>query len=237
MFLVYLLALSCLGSPVPMASVSVFKSKPVGIVGGHRSQRGRWPWQVSLRIYSYKTTSWVHVCGGSIIHPQWVLTAAHCIQSQDADPALYRIQVGEIYLYKEQELLNTSKIIIHPKFNIFNKRFDLALLKLTTLLTVSNYVCPVSLPKDNSTFNSSDQCWLTGWGNLLENVPLQPPYQLYEVKTPIWDDKTCEQAYRKKMHRKGKTKIIFEDMLCAGTLGQGPCLGDSGGPLVRGCLY
>ncbi|XP_013202478.1 serine protease 28-like [Microtus ochrogaster] len=151
MFLLFFLALFCLGSPVLMASVSVSKSKPVGIVGAHRSQKGRWPWQVSLRTSSYKTGSWEHICGGSTIHPQWVLTAAHCIQRQDADPALYRVEVGEIFLYKEQELLNTSKIIIHPDFNVFNKRFDLALLKLTNLLS-KLFLQEVTRPKPPAHF-------------------------------------------------------------------------------------
>ncbi|XP_028616847.1 serine protease 28-like [Grammomys surdaster] len=227
-----LLALSCLESPMFIASVSVSRSKPMGIVGGHRTSPGRWPWQVSLRIYNYETSSWVHICGGSIIHPQWVLTAAHCIQSQDADPALYRVQVGEVYLYKEQELLNISRIAIHPDYNHFNKRFDVALMQLAALLITSTRVSPVSLPKDSSTFNSTDQCWLAGWGKILQNMPLPPPYQLYEVKIPIQDSKTCKWTYRKKLPDERKNEEIFEDMLCAGTLGRGPCIGDSGGPLV-----
>ncbi|XP_052051218.1 serine protease 28-like [Apodemus sylvaticus] len=234
MFQLLLLALSFLESPVFMASVSVSGSKPVGIVGGHRTPPGRWPWQVSLRTYDYKASSWEHICGGSIISPQWILTAAHCIQSQDADPALFRVQVGEVYLYKEQDLLNISRIILHPDFNQFSKRFDVALMQLTASLVTSTHVSQVSLPNNNSTFNSTDQCWLAGWGNVHKNVALQPPYQLYEVKIPIQDNESCKRAYRKKIPDEPQSVAIFEDMLCAGTLGRGPCFGDSGGPLV--CL-
>lgn len=63
-------------------------------------------------------------------------------------------------------------------------------------------------------------------------MPLWPPYQQYEGKVPIQDDKTCEQVYRKKMHESNKTRIIFEDMLGAGTLGQGPCFVSHSGPAV-----
>lgn len=43
------------------------------IVGGTVAENGAWPWQVSLQMRGY------HVCGGSIIGPSWILSAAHCV--------------------------------------------------------------------------------------------------------------------------------------------------------------
>lgn len=54
--------------------------------------------------------------------------------------------------------------------------------------------------------------------------PLHPPYRLQQVQIPLENDSDCEQRYGNFLHVRDNTKIIPEDMLCAGTLGRGPCM-------------
>ncbi|KAK2097247.1 hypothetical protein P7K49_022698 [Saguinus oedipus] len=146
--------------------VPVPENDLLGIVGGHNAPQGKWPWQVSLRIYSYHWASWVHICGGSLIHPQWVLTAAHCIFRKDTDPSTYRIHAGDVYLYGGRALLNVSRVIVHPDFSVFFLGGDIALLKLATSVRTTKTLAPVALPSASLELTDSDSCWTTGWGRV-----------------------------------------------------------------------
>lgn len=229
------LILPGLGSTSPVTPDLGSGQELVGIVGGCPVSASRFPWQVSLRFYSMEYRKWRHICGGSLIHPQWVLTAAHCVQPKELEACGFRVQAGQLRLYENDQLRKVARIIRHPKFSAKLSApggADIALLKLDAPVVLSEHVHPVSLPAASQKVSSKKTCWVAGWGVIENNRPLPPPYHLREVAVPIVENNDCEQKYQVNSSLNSSARIIKDDMLCAGMQGRDSCQQDSGGPLV-----
>ncbi|XP_062840097.1 serine protease 53 isoform X2 [Anolis carolinensis] len=204
------------------------------MAGGINANRGEWPWQVSLQYRGQ------HICGGSLISNEWILTAAHCFfeVGTPINPADWKVVLGRLKLTgRETRGLesNVSTIIPHENYTHFEKGKDIALARLTKPVNYNRDISPVCLPKSNHRFAFGTQCWLSGWGDVATNVSLPNPMALQEIGMDLMTVDTCNCIYSNLRNRRIVNPAL-PGMVCAMTPDRqrGPCKGDSGGPLV--CL-
>ncbi|XP_067154622.1 transmembrane protease serine 2 isoform X5 [Apteryx mantelli] len=191
------------------------------IVGGSAASLGQWPWQVSLHVQD------VHICGGSIITPEWIVTAAHCVEGQYSDPYSWRVYAG---ILNQKEMIfraghGVRQIISHPDYDTDSKDNDVALMKLETPLIFTDNIRPVCLPNPGMVFKPNQQCWISGWGAEYQGGKTSD--NLNYALVPLIERSRCNSIYI-------YDGMILPTMICAGFLGGGidSCQGDSGGPLV-----
>nr|XP_008115767.1 PREDICTED: serine protease 27 isoform X2 [Anolis carolinensis]XP_016851675.1 PREDICTED: serine protease 27 isoform X2 [Anolis carolinensis] len=202
------------------------------IVGGQPASERTWPWQVSISVKNY------HLCGGTLIAKQWVLSAAHCFSLKLDFTKIITVRLGIYQLANDSKDTVTStvqQVMIHPNYTSkAGSSADIALVELTSPVTYSDAILPVCLPKSSMQFSTGARCWVTGWGHVQQKVPLKPPQTLQEVEMPILDRDKCNMLFNRSQLKDVKDNLVKSDMICAGHLegGKDSCQGDSGGPLV-----
>jgi len=181
----------------------------MSIVNGRPAAECSWPWQIHLGG-----------CGGTLIAPDWVLSAAHCGSPRTAYAGLRNMSNTW-----EGQQRTVTQTIFHPRYRS-PKQFsnDLALLKLDRPFDLNECVNTACLPA--TAVPVGKKCWITGWGNLRNQG--SRPQILQEASTDIHAQSTCSSSMGSNM--------VSDDMVCVlGTFnGQqtSACNGDSGGPLV-----
>ena len=195
----------------------------VTIVGGEQAEQGEWGWQVLVRANS-------SLCGGSLVAPDWVLTAAHCLFTNSGDAIAadaIRVTVGETYrnvVEGTEQTLGVDARFVHEAYEQWHNANDIALLHLAVPAELNNAVAIVPLLTDARRELASEGklATVTGWGTTTEGG--YPAENLMKVSVPIVSNAVCNDSYG----------IISDNMICGGYAegGKDSCQGDSGGPLV-----
>ncbi|XP_067874593.1 trypsin-like [Heterodontus francisci] len=180
------------------------------IVGGYECAKHSVPWIVSLNV------GW-HMCGGSLISSDWVVSAAHCYQSR------IQVRLGEHDIAVNEgteQFIDSVKVIRHPNYDYYNLDFDIMLIKLSRSAALNRNVRSIALP--TSCTYAGEMCLISGWGNTMSGVSGE---ELQCLDAPVLSNADCHNAY---------PGMITDNMICVGYLegGKDSCQGDSGGPVV-----
>src|SRR6478752_5255666 len=202
------------------ASLAATAAPSMAIVGGSNAGPGEFPSVAEI------TFGQSFLCTGTLIAPNWVLTAGHCgsitgaaVASPASWPApLIDVQIGG-HTDTQGEQVPVSQAIVEPSY-LATSGYDVTLLKLSR--NAAEAPTPVSGSSETALWSAGTSETIVGWGTTSEGG--DTPSVLQEANVPITTDAYCSGAY---------SDFDAKTMICAGFPqgGVDTCQGDSGGPM------
>ncbi|XP_066925213.1 chymotrypsin B-like [Clytia hemisphaerica] len=195
------------------------------IISGELAKKDAWPWQISL-YYNGQ-----FMCGGSILSPRWVLTAAHCVDGFDY--RAYQIVLGDYDRRStdgDEQVYRAVQAFHHPQWDPSRLNNDIALIELDRPAVFDDHIQPICLPTLGEKLPTGSSCYITGWGQHTVGRSGPPALVLKQALVKTVSPQTCYN-----MNTQNMGIPITNQMICAG---RGPrdatsgCHGDSGGPFV-----
>jgi len=182
----------------------------------------------------------LYQCGGSLIAPGVILTAAHCVDKFRQNPTELKIRCGEWdtqhqtepYPHQDRDVQNMA---IHPEFDGRNLQNDFAVLFTNGEFILDQHIDTACLPAADEIFDGTT-CFATGWGKDQFGAAGQYQVVLKEIDLPVVNHGVCQDKLR--TTRLGQKYKLHDSFLCAGGIpGKDTCKGDGGSPLVCPSKY
>lgn len=208
------------------------------IVGGEPDTIVRNPWMISIRSALATDNLAGHRCGGALISPTWIITAAHCLEGVTSVGDL-QVLIGTEMLTSGGEVIPIAKYHLHENYNSKGNDNDIALIKLSRSVN-TKIIRPITMEEEASLVKPGVAVRISGWG-LLHEDDMEIVSGLQSGVVQIIKNEDCANLGV-------GVGSITPNMICAGIPRRelrdseannqpipkivDACQGDSGGPLI-----